>query len=72
VKSINLVTFDVHARRSWIIFKQTLAPEIQVGVIATESLSYNPKHWWTSSEGVRSIIAETIAYIYARFVDWRA
>jgi hypothetical protein len=72
VNSINLVTFDVHARRSWLIFKQTLAPEIQVGVIAINSVSYNPKYWWIYSEGVRSVISETIAYIYARFVDWRA
>lgn len=72
VKSLNLYTFDVHARRSWLIFKQTLPPEIKVGVIAVESLSYDPKHWWISSEGVRSIMSETIAYIYARFVNWRA
>lgn len=71
VKAINLYTFDVHARRSWLIFKQTLAPEIQVGVIAVKSLSYDPKHWWSSSEGVRSIISEAIAYLYARFVSWR-
>jgi hypothetical protein len=72
INSINLYTFDVHARRSWLIFRQALAPEIKVGVIAVESLSYDPKQWWISSEGVRSIIDETIAYIYARFVDWRA
>ncbi|HAA28237.1 MAG TPA: cytosine deaminase [Cyanobacteria bacterium UBA8553] len=71
VKSINLYTFDVHSRRSWLIFKQTLAPEIKVGVIAVESRSYDPKRWWTSSEGVRSIISETIAYLYARFVSWK-
>jgi hypothetical protein len=72
VESINLYTFDVHARRSWLIFKQALAPQIKVGVIAVENYSYNPKKWWTSSEGVRSIISETIAYIYARFVNWKA
>ena len=71
VKSINLYTYDVHARRSWLIFKHTLAPDIQVGVIAVKSLNYDAKHWWSSSEGVRSIISETIAYLYARFVNWR-
>ena len=71
VKSINLYTFDVHARRSWIVFKRTLAPEIKVGVIAVKSISYDPKHWWSSSEGVRSIISEAIAYLYARFINWK-
>lgn len=72
ITAINLFTFDVHCRRSWLIFKQALSPNIQVGVIAVEPQSYNPKQWWISSEGVRSVIGETIAYIYARFVDWRA
>jgi hypothetical protein len=71
VKSINLCTFDAHARRSWLIFKQVLAPEIKVGVIAIESLGYDSNQWWVSSEGVRSIMSEAIAYIYARFVNWR-
>jgi hypothetical protein len=72
VESINLYTFDVHARRSWLIFKQALAPEIKVGVIVVENQKYDPKQWWIYSEGVRRIISETIAYIYARFVNWRA
>lgn len=72
VKGINLYSFDVHARRSWLIFKQVLAPNIEVGIIAAKSESYDPKHWWTSSEGVRSIISESIAYIYARLIDWKS
>lgn len=72
ISAINLFTFDVHARRSWLIFRQALAPKIKVGVIAVEPLAYSPKQWWISSEGVRAVIGEAIAYIYARFVDWRA
>jgi len=71
VGSINLYTFGVHARRSWLIFKQVLAP-IKVGVIAAKSLDYAPNKWWISSAGVREVIAEAIAYIYARFVSLKA
>lgn len=72
VKSINLFTFDVHARRSWLLFKQLLAPKIKAGVIAVESLDYDPNNWWSYSAGVRVIISETVAYIYARFVNLEA
>jgi hypothetical protein len=72
VTSINLYTYDVHARRSWLIFQKALAPDIKIGVIAAQPISYDPKRWWMSSEGVRSVLDEAIAYIYARFVDWRA
>lgn len=72
IKSINLYSSDVHARRSWLMFKQALAPKIQVGVISVDSDSYNPKQWWIYSAGVRSIISEAIAYLYARLVSWNA
>ncbi len=72
VQSINLYTFDVHTRRSWLIFKKVLAPTIKTGAIAAKTRDYQPDKWWVSSEGVRSVISEVIAYIYARFVNLRA
>jgi hypothetical protein len=69
-KSINLYTLGVHARRSWLIFKQVLAP-IEVGVIAAKPIDYDPKKWWNYSAGVRSVSDETIAYVYARLVNWQ-
>jgi hypothetical protein len=72
VGSINLYTFDVHSRRSWLIFKRVFAPEIEIGTIVLEPLNYEPKSWWTSSAGVKTIIFETIAYLYVRFVNWKS
>ncbi|MEG4810459.1 YdcF family protein [Microcoleus sp. F8-D3] len=72
VNSINLYSFGPHARRSWIVFKEVLNPEIKVGIIAAEPQDYNPQEWWKSSEGFRTVVGEIIAYIYARFVDWKA
>ncbi|MCG6136110.1 MAG: YdcF family protein [Nostoc sp. LLA-1] len=72
ITSINLLTCDAHARRSWMIFKHRLAPQIQVGIIATEPANFDPKKWWNSSEGARVILSETIAYIYAQFVNWES
>jgi hypothetical protein len=67
IESINLFTCDAHARRSWLIYKNIFAPTIKVGVIAAESPNYDANKWWISSEGVRVIMSETIAYIYALF-----
>jgi len=68
LESINLYTYDAHARRSWLLFKKALGPKIKVGVIAAETLDYEPKKWWSSSAGVREVIDETIAYIYALMI----
>ena len=72
IESINLFSLDVHTRRSWLIFKKLLNPSIKVGVIAAKTQDYDPEKWWASSQGVRTIIDEAIAYIYARFLDWKA
>jgi len=66
IKSINLYTFDAHARRTWLLFKKALGSKIKVGVIAAETLDYEANKWWSSSAGVREVIDEAIAYIYAR------
>ena len=72
IETINLYTFDVHSRRNWLIFNKALAPKVKVGVIVLEPINYDPKQWWVSSAGVKSMLSEAIAYIYARFFDWRA
>lgn len=66
LKSINLYSLDVHTRRSWLMFKQVLAPKVKVGAIAHPTSDYDPKLWWTYSAGVRAIISEMLAYLYAR------
>ncbi|MHC5597723.1 MAG: YdcF family protein [Nostoc sp.] len=72
IESINLFSLDVHTRRSWLLFKKLLNPEIKVGVIAAKTQDYASEKWWASSEGVRTVIDEAIAYLYARFLNWKA
>ena len=72
LKSVNLYTYDVHTRRSWLLFKKALAPKVKVGAIAAKTVEYNPKSWWKSSAGVRTVLDEFIAYLYAQFVSWDA
>ena len=71
IRTVNLYSYDAHTRRSWWIFKSILKPEVKVGAIAHPSLDYDSKNWFTSSAGFRTILSETIAYLYARFI-WQA
>ncbi|MBW4601167.1 MAG: YdcF family protein [Calothrix sp. FI2-JRJ7] len=66
LESMNLFSDDVHARRSWMLYKKVL-PNTKIGVIAAATRSYDAKRWWSSSEGIRTVIPEAIAYIYALF-----
>ncbi|RUR74481.1 YdcF family protein [Chlorogloeopsis fritschii PCC 9212] len=72
IEAVNLFTYATHARRSWLIFQQALAPKIQVGVIASSPQNYDPNKWWMYSTGVRSVINEVVAYVYAFIFSWKA
>ena len=65
--SIDVVSFGVHARRTWILFKKVFS-SVNVGVVAISPNEYDASRWWLSSAGVRNVISESIAYLYARFI----
>jgi uncharacterized SAM-binding protein YcdF (DUF218 family) len=67
VQGINVVTEDVHARRTRLLFQEALGKDVTVGIIAVPNPDYDSAHWWRYSEGVRDVLAEAIAYVYAKF-----
>jgi uncharacterized SAM-binding protein YcdF (DUF218 family) len=64
-KSIDVVTIGPHARRSRLLFKKAFGRQVDVGVIAMDEQAYDLRHWWRSSEGVREVLFEGVAYLYA-------
>ncbi len=66
VRAVNVVTETTHARRTLLLFEKALGPEIEVGVIPKFNPDFNPDHWWRYSDGVRDVIGESIAYVYAK------
>ena len=68
LKSVNVVTEGPHARRSRLLFEKAFGKDVQVGVMSIPSPNYDHKHWWRTSEGVRTMISEVLAYGYARLL----
>lgn len=66
--AINVLTLGVHARRSRLLFEKAFDGEVPIGVIAVRDEDYDQKHWWRYSEGVKEVISESAAYLYARFI----
>jgi hypothetical protein len=69
---VNLITGGPHARRSRLLYEQAFGGAVKIGIIALPNLEYDPAHWWRSSEGVREVVGEGIAYVYAKFFFWPA
>ena len=66
VRSINVLTEAAHARRTRLLFQKAFGKDVAVGIIAVPNPDYDAKYWWRYSEGVREVLGEGIAYLYAR------
>ena len=67
VHSINVLTEDAHARRTRLLYQKALGTNVAVGIVAVSNPDYDPTQWWRYSDGVREVIGESIAYVYAQF-----
>lgn len=63
---INVLTADVHARRTRLLFEKAFGPGVEVGIISVPHPDYDARRWWAYSQGVRVVLGECIAYVYAR------
>ncbi|MSU20367.1 MAG: YdcF family protein [Pedosphaera sp.] len=70
VRNFNIVTEDAHARRTRLLFQKAFGDGVVIGIISVPSSDYDARHWWRYSDGVREVVGETIAYIYARVFFW--
>ncbi|MFH1160136.1 MAG: YdcF family protein [bacterium] len=66
VKSINLMSYGVHSRRSQMMFQAALGDSIRVGIIAAKNFYYGPDNWWKTSKGFREVMNEIFAYIFTK------
>lgn len=66
--SVHVVSHGAHARRTQLMFQAAMGEAVRVGITAVPDRNFDPDRWWASSDGVRSVVDETIAYAYARLL----
>jgi len=64
--ALNVVTTGAHARRTRLLYEKAFGDTCEIGVISVVDEGYDPDRWWAYSQGVRSVMSETAAYVYAR------
>ena len=69
--SFTLASEGTHTRRSWRAFQQVFGDGVDVGSLALAPAGYGPADWWRCSEGVRDVIAETIAWAVDGVPGWK-
>ncbi len=66
LETIDLFSSGAHARRSRLLFQMALGPNTRVGVLAARPSLYNPNAWWRSSNGVQSIVVQSIGLLWVK------
>lgn len=65
-EKVNIVSLGAHSRRTRLLYEKAFGPGVRVGIIAVPHRDFDPARWWRSSQGVRVVIDEIIAYLYGR------
>jgi hypothetical protein len=65
---IHLISEGPHTRRSRLLYEMAMGKGVVVGVTSVSCNDYDQQHWWRYSSGVRNVIGEGLAYLYARFL----
>ena len=68
LERFDLVTVDVHARRSRLVY-QKVFEDSEVGVISLPSSAYDEKTWYRTSNGMKNVIFEIVAYLYEKLAN---
>jgi uncharacterized SAM-binding protein YcdF (DUF218 family) len=62
--AFDLVTEDVHARRSRAVYEKVFGRETRVGVLALPPIEYDSELWLRTSAGVKNTAFELVATLY--------
>jgi uncharacterized SAM-binding protein YcdF (DUF218 family) len=68
VSSIDVVTEDLHARRTRLLFQKAFGKGVQIGIIAVPNVDYPANRWWHYSQGLKDVVSEFAAYLYAKLL----
>lgn len=65
---INVFSSGPHSRRSRLLYERAFGSHSRIGMVGVAPGDFDSQHWWKSSVGVRVVVGELIAYVYARLL----
>ena len=64
VEALDVFSSGVHSRRSRMLYRMAFGPGVRIGILAARPSTYDPDAWWTSSNGVKTVITEFISWVW--------
>ena len=72
VDALDVFSSGVHSRRSRALYRMAFGSQVRIGILAARPSTYDPDAWWKSSNGVKTVIAEAISWIWTELLFWPA
>lgn len=72
IDAIDVFSSGVHSRRSWMLYRMAFGPQVRVGILAAQPTDYDPDAWWSTSMGAKTVLSETISWIWTELFFWPA
>lgn len=63
-KRIQVFSGDVHTRRTGMLYSRIFGPEVEVRSCSVAPETYDPARWWSTSEGLKTVVMEGISWGY--------
>lgn len=70
IDALDLYSAGAHARRSRALYRMAFGPGVEIGVLAAAPHGYDPRHWWTTSAGAKTVVIEGLSLIWTTCCFW--
>ena len=64
VDALDVFSSGVHSRRTRMLYQLAFGPQTRIGIVGARPAGYEPESWWTTSAGAKTVIAETMSWIW--------
>ena len=68
VRSIDVFTKSIHARKSMMLYRKIFPEPLDVGIIAGQAEPFPRSRWWLSGRGIYLILRNTIGCLHALII----
>ena len=63
VESLDILSGDVHARRSRDLYRFVFGEQVDIGVYASTPEEFDLNRWWQSSDAAKSVVSELLGWL---------
>lgn len=61
---MQIFSTGVHTRRTRLLYQRVFGGAVEIRAQALPPEDYDPRQWWSTSDGLKTVVMETISWVY--------